>query len=339
MDEKTRRECTPQEYIRKLFSETQDGKLRINYFSFFDGNYSLDYRMNWTKQDAEAVVEDYNELTAALTRIGELHEELEDEENRTKLLTTKELAAWLTYILPFEPFEVDMDVIGELYSRMEGDSLEEEEYELLERYHQWFVENSHKRLPSDQWCPAQLINRARRYEKLIEMKSPEVVINEEGRCLAEEMVLYSHCKKKLVLDSLKFIMAQMGIYENALEEIKNGRKLTHWMWFVFPQLKGLGTSDMANTYGIEDLDEAQLYLAHEVLGARLVEISAELLKLDEDDSVTIFGDVDAMKLRSSMTLFALVSEENSVFHKVLEKYFNSQPDSRTLELLEKNNLY
>ena len=147
------------------------------------------------------------------------------------------------------------------------------------------------------------------------------------------MVLYYHCKKKLVFDSLKFIAAQMSTYETALKEIKSGKKRTHWMWFIFPQLRGLGTSDMAQTYGIADLDEAKLYLAHNELGTRLVEIASELLNLKASDPKVIFGDIDAVKLKSSMTLFSLVSEENSVFHKVLQKFFEGQSDAKTLELL------
>jgi len=134
-------------------------------------------------------------------------------------------------------------------------------------------------------------------------------------------------------DSLKFILAQKGTYERALTEIKSGKKLTHWMWFIFPQLRGLGMSDMAYTYGLADLDEAKAYLAHEDLGARLTEISTELLNLEENDPEVIFGDIDAVKLKSSMTLFSLISEENSVFHKVLQKFFEGQTDAKTLQLL------
>ena len=333
MTEDIRSECTPQDYIHKLFCETKDGELTINYFPFFDQPYSFTYRMDWTKQDVEAIVEHYNSLTAALTRIGKCHNELEDEARRKELLSSNELEVWDTYIRPFEPFEVDLDIIADLHFRSETDSLEDEEYELLERHHDWFVANSHQRLPFDRWCPAHLINRAQRYEKLIELKAPECVVTQEGRFLAEEMVLYYHCKKKLVFDSLKFIAAQMSTYKTALKEIKSGKKRTHWMWFIFPQLRGLGTSDMAQTYGIADLDEAKLYLAHNELGTRLVEIASELLNLKVSDPEVIFGDIDAMKLKSSMTLFSLVSEENSVFHKVLQKFYKGQQDTKTLELL------
>lgn len=333
MIEDIRSECTPQDYIHKLFCETKDGELTINYFPFFDQPYSFTYRMDWTKQDAAAIVEHYNSLTAALTRIGKCHNELEDEARRKELLSSNELEVWDTYIRPFEPFEVDLDIIADLHFRSETHSLEDEEYELLERHHDWFVANSHQRLPFDRWCPAHLINRAQRYEKLIEIKATDCVVTQEGRFLAEEMVLYYHCKKKLVFDSLKFIAAQMSTYETALKEIKSGKKRTHWMWFIFPQLRGLGISDMSQTYGIADLDEAKLYLTHNDLGSRLIEISSELLNLNESDPKVIFGDIDAVKLKSSMTLFSLVSEENSVFHKVLQKFFEGQSDAKTLELL------
>lgn len=130
-------------------------------------------------------------------------------------------------------------------------------------------------------------------------------------------------------DMQRFIMAQSSTYKNALEEIKNGKKKTHWMWYIFPQLRGLGLSDMAYTYGIIDSDEAKTYLKHPVLGARLIEMTTELLKLDESDPEVIFGTVDAMKLRSSMTLFACISEEYSVFHKVLDKFFDGSMDETT----------
>ncbi len=105
------------------------------------------------------------------------------------------------------------------------------------------------------------------------------------------------------------------------------------MWFIFPQMRGLGRSDMAYIYGIADRAEAEAYLAHPVLSARLYEITEALLELDETDPVVIFGGIDAMKLRSSMTLFTAVSERDSVFHRALQKFFSGEMDLRTLELL------
>lgn len=122
------------------------------------------------------------------------------------------------------------------------------------------------------------------------------------------------------------------MYETALTEIKNGMKVSHWIWFIFPQLRGLGRSDMAYKYGINGIEEAKEYLAHPVLSARLTEISEALLVHKNKDIEYIMGGIDAMKLRSSMTLFALVSEENSVFHQVLDCFYDGEMDDYTKKL-------
>lgn len=132
----------------------------------------------------------------------------------------------------------------------------------------------------------------------------------------------------------RFIEAQDHMYAVALDEIKNGRKQSHWMWYIFPQLRGLGMSSMAHIYGIAGLEEARAYLMHPTLSSRLYAISELLLTLDRKDPEAIFGHTDAIKLRSSMTLFALVSDRESVFHKVLEQYYDGQMDEHTLELLK-----
>ena len=131
----------------------------------------------------------------------------------------------------------------------------------------------------------------------------------------------------------RFIEPQDFLYATALAEIKAGRKKSHWMWFIFPQLRGLGRSSMAHIYGIEGLDEAWAYLAHPILSARLTEISEALLQLETNDPVAILGDIDAKKLRSSMTLFALISEDGSVFHRVLDQFYHGEMDEKTLKLL------
>lgn len=131
----------------------------------------------------------------------------------------------------------------------------------------------------------------------------------------------------------RFLKAQEHTYPTALCEIRSGRKESHWMWFIFPQMRGLGMSDMAYIYGISGRSEAEAYLAHPVLSARLHEITEALLALDESNPNAIFGGIDAMKLRSSMTLFAAVSEDGSVFHRALEKFFGGKADQQTLELL------
>ncbi|MBR1486073.1 MAG: DUF1810 domain-containing protein [Synergistaceae bacterium] len=127
----------------------------------------------------------------------------------------------------------------------------------------------------------------------------------------------------------RFVIAQERDYKIALNEIKNGRKRSHWIWYIFPQLKGLGHSYNSEFYGIQDLDEAKNYLSHPVLGKRLIEITEALLALQENDPrIVMNGEIDAMKLKSCMTLFASVSgDENSIFKKVLEKFFGSDKNN------------
>ncbi|HIR26670.1 MAG TPA: DUF1810 domain-containing protein [Candidatus Choladousia intestinigallinarum] len=131
----------------------------------------------------------------------------------------------------------------------------------------------------------------------------------------------------------RFIEAQEYNYQDALKEIKSGRKCSCWMWYVFPQLAGLGRSSTAKYYGITDLQEAQDYINDPLLGARLVEISEALLALDTNDAYRVLGCPDNMKLKSSMTLFAIAAPELKVFQKVLDKYFGGERDKRTIELL------
>lgn len=138
-------------------------------------------------------------------------------------------------------------------------------------------------------------------------------------------------------DLERFIRAQdespYENYERALSEIRAGRKQSHWIWYIFPQLKGLGHSYKAQYYGLENLDEAKEYLAHPVLGKRLIEITEALLSLSENIPARVMnGQIDAMKLQSCMTLFDYASgEENSIFHKVLEKFFSGQRDENTIQ--------
>ena len=124
----------------------------------------------------------------------------------------------------------------------------------------------------------------------------------------------------------RFIKAQEESYGQALEEIKNGHKRSHWMWYVFPQLKGLGRSETARYYGIANRTEAEAYLADPLLGSRLLEISGELLKLESCDAREVFGRPDDVKLKSSMTLFYLV-DGNLIFKAVLDKFFAGELDT------------
>lgn len=135
----------------------------------------------------------------------------------------------------------------------------------------------------------------------------------------------------------RFVLAQKDDFDIALKEIKSGKKISHWMWYIFPQLKGLGMSHYSQFYGIENLEEAIEYLHHPSLGSRLVDISKELLKLNTNNAVEIFGEIDAMKLQSSMTLFSLVEGAPDVFSKVLNKFFSGKLDKKTLKLLDIDN--
>jgi len=130
----------------------------------------------------------------------------------------------------------------------------------------------------------------------------------------------------------RFVEAQTVCYETALAEIQQGQKVSHWMWFIFPQFAGLGSSPAAQEFAIKSLDEARAYLAHAVLGPRLIECTEALLAMEGRMAHDIFGSPDDLKLRSSATLFAAVSGEGSLFQRVLEKYFQGEPDERTLQL-------
>jgi uncharacterized protein (DUF1810 family) len=131
----------------------------------------------------------------------------------------------------------------------------------------------------------------------------------------------------------RFIEAQEGSYSIALEEIKNGKKQGHWMWYIFPQIQGLGYSSTSQYYAIQNIEEAAEYLNDVVLGARLIETCNELLKLACSDAYSIFGGPDHLKLKSSVTLFSQVENANSVFMAVLKKFFDNKPDYLTLKKL------
>ena len=133
----------------------------------------------------------------------------------------------------------------------------------------------------------------------------------------------------------RFLEAQEHKYDIALKEIRAGKKRTHWMWYIFPQLRGLGRSQMAYAYGFNGLEEAKAYLDHPVLSARLIEISEALLEHKDQDIEDILGDIDAMKLCSSMTLFALISEDDSVFQRVLDYFYDGEIDKLTIKLTKK----
>ena len=134
-------------------------------------------------------------------------------------------------------------------------------------------------------------------------------------------------------DLRRFVDAQAHTYDQALQELRDGAKRTHWMWFVFPQVEGLGHSGMAQRFAISGLQEARAYLSHPVLGRRLVECARALTALDTADPVEVFGPVDAQKLRSSMTLFARAAPDEPVFRDVLDHYFGGAEDDATTSRL------
>lgn len=133
----------------------------------------------------------------------------------------------------------------------------------------------------------------------------------------------------------RFLSAQENAYATALREVRNGRKQTHWMWFIFPQITGLGRTEVSQLYAIKSREEAVAYLEHPVLGARLREISEALLSVQDKSAAEIFGTPDDLKLRSSMTLFKSVGRENEVFLQVLDRYYAGEEDPQTFRILSK----
>ena len=132
---------------------------------------------------------------------------------------------------------------------------------------------------------------------------------------------------------VRFVQAQEDDYQRALSEIRSGRKRSHWMWYIFPQFEGLGVSSTSKRYSIKSVAEAEAYLSHPVLGPRLMECAEAALRVEGLSALEIFGSPDDMKLRSCATLFACVSPAGSVFHRLIDKYFQGRRDGKTLLLL------
>ncbi|HVE14120.1 MAG TPA: DUF1810 domain-containing protein [Elusimicrobiota bacterium] len=135
-------------------------------------------------------------------------------------------------------------------------------------------------------------------------------------------------------DLSRFVRAQEGVYAQALAEIVAGRKRTHWMWFVFPQIDGLAMSATSKRYSIKSLEEAAAYLKHPLLGPRLLECAEAALRVEGRTAAELFGYPDDLKLKSCATLFASVSAPGSVFERLLEKYYEGEPDAATLRLIK-----
>lgn len=144
-----------------------------------------------------------------------------------------------------------------------------------------------------------------------------------------------HASDQYPFDLDRFVLAQDATYARVTTELRRGRKTSHWMWFVFPQIAGLGTSDMSRRYALRSLDEAGAYLAHPLLGARYRECVKILQDLSETSAEAVFGPVDAAKLRSSLTLFAHAAPSEAIFQVALQRWFRGDADERTIALLDK----
>jgi uncharacterized protein (DUF1810 family) len=140
-------------------------------------------------------------------------------------------------------------------------------------------------------------------------------------------------KQSDLYDLGRFVKAQEDIFESVLTELTNGQKRSHWMWFIFPQIEGLGRSPTSKYYSIKSREEAQEYLSHPILGTRLLRCAELLLSVDGRSAMEIFGPPDDQKLKASMTLFATVADSGSIFERVLKKYFDGERDNKTIALL------
>ena len=147
------------------------------------------------------------------------------------------------------------------------------------------------------------------------------------------MESHEYAKESDPFNLARFVAAQEGMFEAALAELRRGRKRSHWMWFVFPQIEGLGSSSTSKKYAIRGLNEARAYLKHPVLGPRLLGCCRAILSIQGKSASEIMGYPDDLKLNSSMTLFALADDSHPEFRQVIDRYFQGQPDGRTLELL------
>lgn len=132
----------------------------------------------------------------------------------------------------------------------------------------------------------------------------------------------------------RFINAQLEIYENVLSELKNGKKISHWMWFIFPQYRGLGVSEISRKYSLNNTEEAISYLNHPILGLRLMQCTATFLSIENKSAIEILGETDSLKLKSSMTLFDSIQNETNLFNSVLQRFYDGKRCLLTIDLLK-----
>lgn len=177
------------------------------------------------------------------------------------------------------------------------------------------------------------IEVSRGYPKTLNILPKQHFLYLNGNHILFKYILKQSEDRIMNYELLRFIEAHQLNYQRALSEIESGKKVSHWMWYIFPQIKGLGRSSTSEYYGIRDLDEAKAYLADPMLGKHLVEICNALLALDINDATEVMGRPDDKKLKSSMTLFDAATESSDVFQKVLDKYYRGEKDYCTLKLL------
>lgn len=199
IDEK-RFETTPVQHIRNLINSITDGKLTITYYDPIDPSYTRTYGVSCTVADTDGFISEYEALTQALGAIGRVREKLSSHSKVEDVLTPEQVAVWNAYVRDFdEEFDAGEHNLNEIYERRrDGDELNDEEQEVLERHYEWFEEQCLKRFPKKNRSPMYFVNRAQRYEYFISQNAPKLIVDEEGRCLAEEMLLYYFSKDSAV---------------------------------------------------------------------------------------------------------------------------------------------
>ena len=192
MFNENRLETAPKQHIRDLIESIKDGKLSVTFYDMIEPSYIETYDVSCTSADAEEFISKYEQLIESLEAIAKVREMIDSGTKPEDVLTPEHLEVWNTYVCRFnEKFDAGKYNIDELYARREdGDELSDEEHEILERHYEWLEEQSLKRLPKRVYSPKFLINRAQRYEYFVSHGAPKIVIEEEGRCLSEAMILY-----------------------------------------------------------------------------------------------------------------------------------------------------